>query len=439
MPGFVMRLNGWWRAAGVYKDRRVLAITFLGISSGFPLGILGDPLTAWLQEYGLSKTTIGLFGLASLPYSLKFLWAPALDGLRLPVLTARFGRRRSWAIFTQIALLAAVASLGRIDLPDGLYFAAAITLAIAFFSASQDIVIDAYRVEILDERQLGAGAATVVFGYRLGQVGAGAMGLIVAAAFGWEAAFGSMAVIALIGMAAILLCPEPALDSATAAIGPFSARLKRAVVAPLTDFFGRPAWLMILGVIVFYKLGDAVLSVMQTPFFLEIGFSKPEIAGIKKGVGLAAVIGGGFLGGVLVAGWGIMRSLLVCGVLQALSNLVFVYQAWAGHDLAALTLTVAVENLATGMGSTAFVAYLSSLCNHAYTATQYALLTSVMGGARTVLSASAGWLADRMDWASFFMLTTAAAVPGLVLIVCLMRRFPGVAENKTERDRGGSP
>ncbi|MEL0112663.1 MAG: MFS transporter, partial [Rickettsiales bacterium] len=387
----------------------------------------------------LSKTTIGLFGLASLPYSLKFLWAPALDSLRLPVLTARFGRRRSWAIFTQIALLAAVASLGRIDLPDGLYFAAAITLAIAFFSASQDIVIDAYRVEILDERQLGAGAATVVFGYRLGQVGAGAMGLIVAAAFGWEAAFGSMAVIALIGMAAILLCPEPALDSATAAIGPFSARLKRAVVAPLTDFFGRPAWLMILGVIVFYKLGDAVLSVMQTPFFLEIGFSKPEIAGIKKGVGLAAVIGGGFLGGVLVAGWGIMRSLLVCGVLQALSNLVFVYQAWAGHDLAALTLTVAVENLATGMGSTAFVAYLSSLCNHAYTATQYALLTSVMGGARTVLSASAGWLADRMDWASFFMLTTAAAVPGLVLIVCLMRRFPVVAENKTERDRGGSP
>jgi PAT family beta-lactamase induction signal transducer AmpG len=439
MPGFVMRLNGWWRAAGVYKDRRVLAITFLGISSGFPLGMLGDPLTAWLQEYGLSKTTIGLFGLAALPYSFKFLWAPALDSLRLPLLTARLGRRRSWAIFTQIALLAAVASLGRIDLPDGLYFAAAITLAIAFFSASQDIVIDAYRVEVLDERQLGAGAATVVFGYRLGQVGAGAMGLIVAAAFGWEAAFGCMAAIALIGMATILSCPEPAMDPSVAAVGPFAARLKRAVVAPLADFFGRPAWLMILGVIVFYKLGDAVLSVMQTPFFLEIGFSKPEIAGIKKGVGLAAVIGGGFLGGVLVAGWGIMRSLLVCGVLQALSNLVFVYQAWAGHDLAALTITVAVENLATGMGSTAFVAYLSSLCNHAYTATQYALLTSVMGGARTVLSASAGWLADRMDWASFFMLTTAAAVPGLVLIVCLMRRFPALAKNKTEPERGDSP
>ena len=279
----------------------------------------------------------------------------------------------------------------------------------------------------------------MVFGYRLGQVGAGAMGLIVAAAFGWEAAFGCMAAIALIGMVTILSCPEPAMDSLVAAVGPFAARLKRAVVAPLADFFGRPAWLMILGVIVFYKLGDAVLSVMQTPFFLEIGFSKPEIAGIKKGVGLAAVIGGGFLGGVLVAGWGIMRSLLVCGVLQALSNLVFVYQAWAGHDLAALTITVAVENLATGMGSTAFVAYLSSLCNHAYTATQYALLTSVMGGARTVLSASAGWLADRMDWASFFMLTTAAAVPGLVLIVCLMRRFPALAKNKTEPERGDSP
>lgn len=206
--------------------------------------------------------------------------------------------------------------------------------------------------------------------------------------------------------------------------GPFIDRLKQSVWAPLADFFMRPGWLVILGVIVFYKLGDAVLSVMQTPFFLELGFSKPEIAGIKKGVGLAAIVAGGFLGGILVAGWGIIRSLLVCGVLQALSNLVFVYQAWAGHDLTALTITVASENLATGMGSTAFVAYLSSLCNQAYTATQYALLTSVMGGARTVLSASAGWLADMMDWASFFLLTTVAALPGLLLILWLIRRYP---------------
>lgn len=427
------RVSDWLEAAQVYRDRRVLAITFLGISSGFPLGLLGDPLTAWLQEYGLSKTTIGLFALAGLPYSFKFLWAPLLDRLRLPGPTAGLGRRRSWALVIQVALLASVACLGLVDLPGDIYLAAAITLAIAFFSASQDIVIDAYRVEILDERQLGAGAATVVFGYRLGQVGAGALGLIAATAFGWAAAFCMMAAIALIGIVTILLNPEPAGNDAPAATGAGLGSFKKAVVEPLVDFFMRPGWLVILGVIVFYKLGDAVLSVMQTPFFLELGFSKPEIAGIKKGVGFAAIIGGGFIGGILVAGWGIVRSLLFCGVLQALSNLVFVYQAWAGYDLTALTITVASENLATGMGSTAFVAYLSSLCNQAYTATQYALLTSVMGGARTVLSASAGWLADQMDWALFFLVTTIAAVPGLLLIVLLMRRYNGGHEPSREK------
>jgi len=418
------RLTAWRSAAAVYRDKRVLAITFLGISSGFPLGILGDPLTAWLQESGLSKTSIGLFALVGLPYAFKFLWAPAFDRFRIPVVTAALGRRRGWVLVSQIALLGCVLSLGFVELPGDIFLAALVTLGVAFTSASQDIVIDAYRVEILEERQLGAGAATVVFGYRLGQVGAGAMGLLVAAAYGWMIAFAVMAAIAVVGIVTILLNPEPRGNTPPRSEETMLQGLKVSVVAPLADFFSRPGWLLILGVIVFYKLGDAVLSVMQTPFFLELEFTKPEIAGIKKGVGFAAIIAGGFIGGALVAGLGILRSLLICGVLQALSNLVFVYQALAGHDLTALTITVASENLATGMGSTAFVAYLSSLCNQAYTATQYALLTSVMGGARTFLSASAGWFADQMDWVSFFVLTTVAALPGLLLIWLLMRRYP---------------
>ncbi len=432
------------RAAAVYRDPRVVAITFLGFSSGLPLGVLGDPLTAWLAEHGVAKTTIGLFALTGLPYSLKFLWAPLLDRLRLPFLTRRLGRRRGWAVATQLSLLAAIAALGATDPERNLWSVALFGFLVAFLSASQDIVVDAYRVEILDDRQLGAGAATIVLGYRLGQVGVGALGLVLAAAAGWAVAFAAMAGLVLVGFFAVLASPEP-----TLAQSPDSRRredalaghlvrdtglggriavlvdwFSRAVVAPFADFLARPGWLAILAFIVLYKLGDAVLSVMQTPFFLEIGFTKPEIAGIKKGIGFAAIVFGGFLGGVLVARYGILRSLLIAGVLQALSNLVFVYQATVGHDLAVLTATVAVENFATGMGTAAFVAYLSSLCNVAYTATQYALLTSVMGGARTVLSASAGWLADRMDWVPFFVLTALAAMPGLLVLVWLMRRYP---------------
>ena len=424
MMDFGMRFAGWWSAAAVYRDKRVIAITFLGISSGFPLGILGDPLTAWLQESGLSKTSIGLFALVGLPYALKFLWAPAFDRFCIPLVTDAFGRRRGWIIVSQIALLVCVLSLGFIELPGDIFLAAAVTLGVAFTSASQDIVIDAYRVEILQERQLGAGAATVVFGYRLGQVGAGAAGLIVASIFGWSAAFMAMGAVAVIGILTILLNPEPKHDLSILVEETIIGGLRTSVVAPLSDFFARPGWPLIIGVIVFYKLGDSVLSVMQTPFFLELEFTKPEIAGIKKGVGLAAIIAGGFLGGAMVAGLGILKSLFVCGILQALSNLVFVYQALAGHDLTVLTITVAAENLATGMGSTAFVAYISSLCNQSYTATQYALLTSVMGGARTVLSASAGWFADHMGWISFFVLTTVAALPALLFIWLLMRHYP---------------
>ncbi|MGZ8995699.1 MAG: AmpG family muropeptide MFS transporter, partial [Rhodospirillales bacterium] len=405
---------------------------------------------------GVSKTEIGLFALVSIPYSLKVLWAPLVDRLPLPVLGRRLGRRRSWALLAQGLLLAGIVLMGSTDPAASLAATAALALLVTFASASQDIVIDAYRVEILEERQLAAGAATTVFGWRIGQVGAGALGLILADVLPWPVVFTLIAAMVGVGMATILLNPEPkvpAAHDADAVLARVEAFLERrrhlprrlamalawiyaAAVRPIVEFLGRRHWLAILAFIALYKFGDAVLAVMKVPFFLEIGFSKTEIAEVVKLFGVVAVIAGGLFGGVLLARIGILRGLLVCGVLMAASNLVFVLQAWAGADVRMLAATIAIENITTGMGTTAFVAYLSSLCNLAYTATQYALLTSLMALSRTVLSSGAGWLADRMTWPDFFIATTLAAVPGLLLLLWMIRTFPPRA---ADEENAGEP
>jgi PAT family beta-lactamase induction signal transducer AmpG len=429
-------VRSWAESAKVYGDRRVLSLLFLGFSSGLPFGVLAEPLTAWLAESQVSKTMIGLFALVSLPYSLKFLWAPLMDRLPLPGLTRRFGRRRGWALFAQAMLLVVVVGLGLTDPRGDLWWTAAFALAVAFASASQDVVIDAYRVEILKTHQLAAGAAVATFGWRVGQVGAAAGGLIVADLMPWPLVFAGMALLTLIGVAAVLVNPEP---KAPAAPVDRDARAPadrprwigwayEAVVAPFKDFLGRDGWAAVLLFILLYKFGDAVLAVMKVPFFIEIGFTKTEIAEIAKIFGVNAIILGGLMGGVLLARVGIATGLLISGVLMALSNLVFVLQAWAGHDLWMLAFTIAVENVTTGMGTTAFIAYLSSLCNVAYTATQYALLTSLMAFSRTALSSVAGWIADHVDWVTFFVITTLAALPGLLLLVWMMRAYPASAE-----------
>jgi PAT family beta-lactamase induction signal transducer AmpG len=418
----------WWHAAAVYRDRRVLALIFLGFSSGLPFGILAEPLSAWLTESGVSRTEIGLFALVSLPYSLKVLWAPLIDRVPLPWLSRRFGRRRGWALATQALLMAAIIGLALTDPAAALFPVALLATATAFSSASQDVVLDAYRVEILEERTLAAGAATMVFGWRLGQLAAGAGGLILADLLPWPVTIVLLAAAVLVGVITILACPEPPAPPPDAApeVGSLAAArvltwLRHAFVDPLADFAKRTDWLAILLFILLYKFGDAVLALMKIPFFLDIGFTKTEIAEVVKLFGVVAIIAGGFLGGLVVAALGLMPGLLVCGVLMALSNLVFVAQAAAGNDIAMLAVTIAVENVTTGMGTTAFVAYLSSLCSVAFTATQYALLTSLMALSRTVMSSGSGWLADRTDWSTFFVITTLAAVPGLVLLVHLMR------------------
>jgi len=430
---------GWGVALRVYLDRRVLAIFLLGFSSGLPLLLSGWTLSIWLAKSGVDKTTIGLFALVGLPYALKFCWAPLVDRLPLPILTALLGRRRGWAIFTQGALMAGVVGLGQSDPTTDPGLTALWAFLVAFASASQDVVIDAYRVEILEERQYGAGAAMIVAGYRVGVLAAGAGALYLAAAIPWSLVYAVMAALVLVGVVTILLNREPAarprpghearvlawLQARAGLAGwrrDLAGWLYGAVLAPFADYMRRPRWQAILVFIVLYKLGDSLAGVMAGPFYIELGFSTIEIANVSKIFGLGATLAGAVVGGLLVARYGIMLSLLWSGVLQMLSNLMFAAQAVVGHDVAFLTLTIGLENAAGGMGTAAFVAYLSALCNAAYTATQYALLSSFMALARTTLPAPGGWLADATDWVTFFVLTTLAALPGLLLILWLMRQ-----------------
>ncbi len=385
-------------------------------------------MSFWLKEAALSNTAIGLFASVATPYALKFLWAPLIDRVRMPLLCSWLGRRRGWALTTQLALIVSLLGLGSTDPTRDAGMTALWAFVVAFCSASQDIVIDAYRVEVLEERQYAAGAAAVVFGYRIGMLASGAGALFLATYVGWFEVYAVMAALVGVGVLTVLVSREPAAFTEFEAPPHSGGRLagamasfQAAVVAPFADFMTRRGWLLILLFVMLYKFGDALAGVMTNPFLIELGFSKAEVATVVKTYGLAATLVGAAAGGALMNRMGLIPCLWVCGVLQMLSNLTFAVQAWAGHNLAMLTVTIGLENLAGGMGTAAFVAYLSSLCNVAYTATQYALLSSFMSTARTWLSSSGGWLADHMSWPEFFVLTTAAALPGLVLLWMLGR------------------
>jgi PAT family beta-lactamase induction signal transducer AmpG len=419
------RLRANAGALDVYLDRRLVAILLLGFSSGLPLALTFGTLTFWLAEAGVDKAAIGLFALVGIAYGWKFVWAPVVDHLSLPLLTRLFGRRRGWILLCQLGLIVSIAAMGASDPAQRLWVTALLAVLVAFCSASQDIVIDAYRVELLEERQQGAGAAVIVIGYRIAMLVSGAGALFLADFAGWLAAYLAMAAFMLVGIATVLLSPEPTSSALVRAETRGGSRLRQAVIEPLAEFLRRNGWrtaLIILLFIMFYKLGDALLGVMANPFYVEMGFSKSEVASVVKTFGLFATLGGGLLGGLLINNRGILPALWVCGVLQILSNLMFAVQAYVGHDVALLTMTIALENLAGGMGTAAFVAYLSSLCNVHYTATQYALLTSFMAQTRTVLASSGGVLAENMDWISFFLFTTAAGLPALALLWWLSRR-----------------
>lgn len=431
------RFSAWIAAAAIYREPRVLAVMFLGFASGLPLLLTASTLAIRLTESGVDLTTIGLFAMVGVPYSLKFLWSPLIDRLPLPILSRTFGRRRGWLLATQAALALSLLALGAVDPRSDPGLTALLAVIVAFCSASQDIVIDAYRVELLEDRQQGAGAAMIVFGYRMAMLVAGAGALYLATFYDWFWTYAAMAALVLVGTVTVLLNPEPAqrVDADTLAReqriagafgtvgkGGIGAWISSAVIAPFADFLSRRGWLTILAFVVLYKFGDALAGVMANPFYVDIGFSKIEIANISKVYGFVATLLGGFLGGIVVNRMGIAPSLLLCGVLQMASNAVFALQAVVGHDTSMLMVTIGFENLSGGMGTAAFVAYLSSLCNVAYTATQYALLSSLMSVARTVLASPGGAIAASTGWVTFFLITTVAAIPGLLLAWWMVRR-----------------
>lgn len=411
--------NAWVSAARVYFDRRILVILGLGFASGLPLALSGATLSYWLAGEGVSKAAIGAFALLALPYSLKFLWAPFLDRMRPPFGLARLGRRRGWAIAVQAALAGAILALGLTEPATAPLATALAALAVAFLSASQDIVIDAYRIEILEDAEQGAGAASIQLGYRVGMLVSGAGAIALSDGLGWAWVYAAMAACVPVGTAIVLCSREPDLPAARAVLDDgltYLQRIRGAVVEPIADFLTRPGWLAILGLVLLYKFGDAIGGVMAQPFYVEMGFTGVEIASVTKAFGMAATILGTIAGGVLVFRLGLLPALFWGGVAQAATNLCFAWLAWHGKDVGLLAFAVGLDNFAGGVGSAAFVAYLSSLCNVAYTGAQYALLTSIMAAGRTILASGGGWLAEQVDWVTFFALTAALAIPGLMLI-----------------------
>jgi len=394
----------------------------LGISSGFPLTLLLATMTFWLSRVGIDKSTIGFAIGLTTPYTLKFLWAPLVDKLPLPVLTRLFGQRRAWLFFIQALLFAALWQLGASDPALHLGQFALWAIMVAFLSATQDIVIDAYRIEILSEEELPHGTAMNQFGYRTGNLLAGAGTIFLAssegAGLGWAAAYGITAFCVLpAAIGALFAGPGRYIErharKAGASLGTW---LAETVVNPFREFLGRHGAFLILGFVLIYKIGDAMGQVMLAPMIVELGFSDTEYVAVNKFVGFAALIVGSALGAPFIARLGMGRALFVSGAMMMLSNLLFCALAVAGHSTPMLALAVGTENFTSGIGLTVFVTYLSGLSSLAYTATQFALLSSFAAVGRTWLSTPSGYLAEGLGWVGFWAFTVVAAIPGMILL-----------------------
>ena len=390
----------------ILANRRIGIMLPLGFASGLPLALTAGTLQAWLTVVGLDLKTIGIFTLVGLPYTLKFLWAPLMDRLVPPWL----GRRRGWMLVMQLCValgLAAMAMTGPGQLPEIL---GVLALVVAFLSASLDIVFDAYRTDLLLRPERGFGAAVWVNGYRCALLFASAGALLLADRIGWQNTYLLLAALMAAGIVTILVSPEPSKPSAT------PASLSEAVGGPLKELFARPGVIGLLAVIILYKFGDAVAASLQTAFLIGgMGFSVSEV-GYVKGLGLGATLIGALVGGVAMAKLGMVRSLLLFGLLQAVSNLGFMWLAWMGKSYAALTISILVENVTGGMGTAAFVALIMSLCDHRYTATQFALLSSLEALGRVFSGRPSAELVEMVGWAQFFFCSFLVALPGIWLV-----------------------
>lgn len=408
---------GWRRAAAAHVERPALTVLFLGFASGLPYLLVFSTLSAWLKESGLSLAAIGWFSLAGTAYVFKFVWAPVVNRLELPVLTRLLGQRRAWLFLAQLAVGAAIVALGATDPAAHLAQTAFWAVVLAAASATQDIVADAYRIDSLDRDLEGPGTANFVNGYRVGVLASGAGALLIADQWGWQAAYLAMAVLMGVGVATTLLSPEPKRPPARS-----DQALRAAVVEPFLDFATRRNWIIILAFIALFQYGEGLLGVMANPFYLDLGFTKTQIGLVTKVWGLGMSLAGAVIGGILVARFGLLRGLFAAGLMQAFANLSFAWLAGVGPSVAALTLVIAVENLTTAMATAAFVAYLSALCDRAHSATQYALLSAFAAVGRKLFAAGGGEAAQALGWSSYFIMTTLAALPALGLLLWLMRR-----------------
>jgi PAT family beta-lactamase induction signal transducer AmpG len=406
-------MSDWRAALAVYRSRRQLAILAMGFASGLPLALTGQTLQVWLTESQVSLTDIGLFALVGFAYSVKFLWSPVLDRVPVPWLSARLGQRRAWLSLIALLLAAAILGLGQTNPIVDPWRTALLASLVAFLSASQDIVIDAYRIELLTKEEQAAGAASTQWGYRLGMIASSAGALGLAEMLGWPRTYLVMASLIGVGLVAALLSPEPVHPPRR---GSF---LRGAVIEPFLEFSSRPQWLVVLCFIVLYRLGDALSGGMSNPFYVKIGFTKPEIASVAKVFGVVASMVGIAAGGAFAFRLGVARALVAAGLIHAAGNLAFIFQAYAGHDVRVLGLTIFVENFTGGLVSAAFVGYLSTLCHPAFTATQFALFTSLTAVGRTLFASGAGWLAEQLGWPLFFAASAVAALPGIALAILL--------------------
>lgn len=399
---------------------RVMAVLFLGFSSGLPLALSGGTLQAWLTVEGVDIKTIGLFTLVGLPYTLKFIWSPLLDRFVIPL----FGRRRGWILVCQIILLSLIFSMSLVSPVKAPWVLAFLAFGLAFASASQDIVVDAYRTEVLREKERGFGAAVSVTGYRIAMLISGALALILSGSLGWQVTYMIMAGLMVVGMIAVWLGPEPE----DPGIPPKS--MKEAIGGPLIEFFSRDGAWILLVLIVLYKLGDAFAGSLTTSFLIRgVGFSVTEVGAINKGMGLAATILGALFGGALMTRLGLFRALLFFGVLQAVSNLSFMVLAMLGKNYAMMVFTIGFENLSGGMGTAAFVAFLMALCNHNFTATQFALLSALAALGRVFVGPASGVLVADFGWFLFFGVTFLAALPGLILLWIMRNNILGLEKD----------
>ena len=439
--------GSWSSAFKVYRHPRVVGMLFLGFSAGLPLLLVLGTLSFWLSEAHIARATIGHLSWVGLAYGFKFFWSPLVDRLPIPLLTTRLGRRRAWLLVSQLCIVAGLLGMANNDpalnLSHTVYFA----LAVAFASATQDIALDAYRIEAVEVEKQGAMAASYQAGYRIAMITAGAGALWIAASVDsseatydfhpWQVAYSVMAALMLVGIATTLIIREPVrqISSTTTererqtrqrfAAGGLTgwaldatAWLHSSVLSPFIDFIDRHKWraLLILGLIAIYRISDVVMGVMSNPFYQEMGFTKDEVATVSKVYGVIMTIAGAGLGGLLTLRLGVMRTLFLGAVLSAATNLLFVWLAGRGHDVGALIFTVSADNLSAGIASSAFVAYLSSLVNQAYSATQYALFTSVMLLLPKFIAGYSGEFVDAYGWASFFTGTAVIGLPVLVLV-----------------------